>query len=61
MSKNKNVIIYPDLTSADRPVGHGPGIHVTVPPEAIDDDLQSSLEFNERQPSTDRSNVQQNI
>ena len=36
-SKNKKVIFYPNLPSAIRPVGHGPGLSVPQVPETIDD------------------------
>lgn len=41
-SRNKKVIVYPNLPSAIRPVGHGPGLPVPEPPQSIDDVLQSS-------------------
>ncbi|KAJ8876620.1 hypothetical protein PR048_021065 [Dryococelus australis] len=31
------VIRYPNLSSAIRPVGHGPDLHVPKPPEVLDD------------------------
>ncbi|KAJ8888976.1 hypothetical protein PR048_008470 [Dryococelus australis] len=35
--KNEKDILYPNLRSAIRPVHHGPGIHVTSPPDNLDD------------------------
>lgn len=52
-SKNKKVVIYPNVTSADRPVKHGPCFPVPVPPEHIDDVLQSSPESSQSQPTDD--------
>jgi len=46
-SKNKKVIVYPDCTSADRPVEHGPELPVPEPPQFIDEVLQSSPEIYE--------------
>lgn len=60
-SKNKKVIVYPNLTSADRPVKHGPGLPVPEPPQSIDDVLQSSPEFSESQPSTDEFQCPPNL
>ena len=51
--KNKKVIFYSNLTSADRPVKHGLGLPVTELPQSIDDVLRSSSECSESQPSTD--------
>jgi hypothetical protein len=36
-SKNRKEIFYPNLPSAIRPVPHGPGIPVPVPPEILKD------------------------
>jgi len=52
-SKNKKVIVYPNITSADRLVKHGPGLPVPEPSQSIDDVLQFSPEFNESQPNDD--------
>lgn len=41
-SINKKVIVFPNLTWADRPVGQGPRLHVYVPPEPIDDVIVKS-------------------
>lgn len=45
------VFVYPNPTSADRPVEHGPQLHVPVSPESIEDVSLSSSEFNESQPN----------
>lgn len=37
ITKNTKVIVYPNVTSADRPIGHGPRFPVAVPPESLDD------------------------
>ncbi|KAG5889812.1 hypothetical protein JTB14_025591 [Gonioctena quinquepunctata] len=52
-SKNKKGIVYPNPTSVDRPIEHGPGLPVPVPPESSDEVFQSSPEFDEIQPSDD--------
>ena len=52
-SKNKKVIIYPNVTSADRPVKQGPYFPVSMPPDDVDDVLQSSPEFSQSQPTDD--------
>ena len=49
-SKNKKVILYPNLPSAIWPVGHGPGLPVPQVPEAIDDvvlDVSSDTQSDE--------------
>jgi hypothetical protein len=37
IKKNRKDIFYPNLPSAIRPVPHGPGIPVPVPPEILED------------------------
>ena len=36
-SKNKKIIVYPNLSSAIRPIPHGPGIPIPQPPESLQD------------------------